>query len=34
MEKSLQQQYGVRKDAKALWDQLKEDYQSKVKLNV
>jgi hypothetical protein len=30
----LQQQYGVQKDAKALWDQLKEDYKSKVKLNV
>jgi len=26
MERSLQQQYGVQKDAKALWDQLKEDY--------
>jgi len=25
MERSLQQQYGVQKDAKALWDQLKED---------
>jgi len=34
MERSLQQQYGVQKDAKALWDQLKEDYKSKVKLNV
>jgi len=34
MEWSLQQQYGVQKDAKALWDQLKEDYKSKVKLNV
>jgi len=34
MEKSLQQQYGVQKDAKALWDQLKEDYKSQVKLNV
>jgi len=34
MERSLQQQYGVEKDAKALWDQLKEDYKSKVKLNV
>jgi len=33
MERSLQQQYGVQKDAKALWDQLKE-YKSKVKLNV
>jgi hypothetical protein len=34
MERSLQQQYGVQKDAKALWDQLKEDYKSQVKLNV
>jgi len=34
MERSLHQQYGVQKDAKALWDQLKEDYKSKVKLNV
>jgi hypothetical protein len=34
MERSLQQQYGVQNDAKALWDQLKEDYKSKVKLNV
>jgi len=34
MERSLQQQYGVQKDAKTLWDQLKEDYKSKVKLNV
>jgi len=34
MERSLQQQYGVQKDAKALWDQLKEDYKSRVKLNV
>jgi hypothetical protein len=34
MEMSLQQQYGVQKNAKALWDQLKEDYKSKVKLNV
>jgi len=34
MERSLQQQNGVQKDAKALWDQLKEDYKSKVKLNV
>jgi hypothetical protein len=34
MERSLQQQYGVQKDAKALWDQLKEDYRLKVKLNV
>jgi hypothetical protein len=34
MERSLQQHYGVQKDAKALWDQLKEDYKSNVKLNV
>jgi len=34
MERSLQQQYGVQKDVKALWDQLKEDYKLKVKLNV
>jgi len=34
MESSLQQQYGVQKDTKALWDQLKEDYKSRVKLNV
>jgi len=34
IERSLQQQYGVQKDAKALWDQLKENYKSKVKLNV
>jgi len=34
MERLLQQQYGVQKDAKALWDQLNEDYKSKVKLNV
>ena len=34
MEWSLQQQYGVQKDAKALWDQLKEEYKSKVKLSV
>jgi len=34
MERSLQQQYGVQKDAKTLWDQLKEDYKSKMKLNV
>ena len=34
MERSLQQQYGVQKDAKALWDQLEEDYKSKVMLNV
>jgi len=32
MERSLQQQYGVQQDAKALWDQLKEDFKSKVKL--
>jgi hypothetical protein len=34
MQRSWQQQYVVQKDAKALWDQLKEDYKSKVKLNV
>jgi len=34
MERPLQQQYGIQKDAKALWDQLKEDYKSKVKLNM
>jgi len=34
MERSLQQQYGAQKDATALWDQLKEDYKLKVKLNV
>jgi hypothetical protein len=34
MERSLQQQYGVQKDAKTRWDQLKEDYKSKVMLNV
>jgi hypothetical protein len=34
MERSFQQQYGVQTDAKALWDQLEEDYKSKVKLNV
>jgi len=34
MERSLQQQYGIQKDAKALCDQLKEHYKSKVKLNV
>jgi len=34
MERALQQQYGVQTDSKALWDQLKEDYKSKVKLNV
>jgi len=34
MGRSLHQQYGIQKHAKALWDQLKEDYQSKVKLNV
>jgi hypothetical protein len=34
MERSLKQQYGVQNDAKALWDQLMEDYKSKVKLNV
>jgi hypothetical protein len=34
MEMSLQQQYGVQKNAEVLWDQLKEDYKSKVKLKV
>ena len=34
MEWSLQQQDGIQKDKKALWDRLKEDYKSKVKLNV
>jgi hypothetical protein len=34
MERPSQQQYGVQKDAKVLWDQVKEDYKSKVKLNV
>jgi len=34
MERSLQQQYGVQKDAKKLWHQLEENYKSKVKLNV
>jgi len=34
IERSLQQQYGVQKDPNALWDQLKENYKSKVKLNV
>jgi len=34
MERSLQQQYGVQEDAKALWDQLKEDNKLKVRLNV
>jgi len=34
MVRSLQQQYGVEKDAKVLWDQLKEDCKIKVKLNV
>jgi len=34
MERSLQQQYGIQKDVNALWDQLKEDYKSKMKLNV
>ena len=34
MERSLLQQNVVQLDAKALWDQLKEDYKSKVKLNV
>jgi hypothetical protein len=34
MGRLLQQQNGIQKDAKALWDQLKEDYKSKAKLNV
>ena len=34
MERSLQQQDGVQKNAKAWWNQLKENYKSKVKLNV
>jgi len=34
MERSLQQQYGVQKDAKGLWDQLKDEYKLKLKLNV
>jgi hypothetical protein len=34
MERSVQQLYGVKKDAKALWDQLMEGYKSKVTLNV
>jgi hypothetical protein len=34
MGRSLHQQYCIQKDAKALWDQLKEDYNPKVKLNV
>jgi len=34
MEQSLQQQYSVQKDTKALWDHLKKDYKSMVKLKV
>jgi hypothetical protein len=34
MERTLQQQNGVQKHAKPLWDQLKGGYTSKVKLNV
>jgi hypothetical protein len=34
MERSVQQLYGVKKDAKALWDQLMEGYKLKVTLNV
>jgi len=34
MERPLQQQYGVQKDAKELWEPLMEPYKSKVKLNV
>jgi hypothetical protein len=34
MERTLQQQIGVQKNTKPLWDQLKVGYTSKVKLNV
>jgi hypothetical protein len=34
MERSVQQLYGVKKDANELWDQLLEGYKSKVTLNV
>jgi hypothetical protein len=34
IERSLQQLYGIQIDPMALWDQLKEDYKSKLKLNV
>jgi len=34
MERSLYQQYGIQKNGKALWDQLKEDYKFKVEVNV
>ena len=34
IERSLPQQYGIQKDAKALWNQLMENHKSKVKLNV
>jgi hypothetical protein len=34
MERSLHQQYGVQKDAKEVWEKLKEDYKLQVKLNV
>lgn len=34
MESTSQQQLGVQKDSKAWWDQLKEDYKSKVMLSV
>jgi hypothetical protein len=34
MDRSLQQQYGVQQDAKALWNHLKEEYKLKVKLIV
>jgi hypothetical protein len=34
MERSLQRQNSVSEDTKASWDRLKEDYKSKVKLNV
>jgi hypothetical protein len=34
MERLLDPQHGIQKKVKALWDQLKEDYKSKGKLNV
>jgi hypothetical protein len=34
MERSLQLQYGIQNDAKALWNKLKENYKSNVKLNI
>jgi hypothetical protein len=33
-DRSFHQQYGVQKEAMELWDQLKKDYTSKLKLNV